>query len=122
MKPKRTQRTPRSFIKKVKERKECRVLVLRMQKNAKNATFFYKERKRTQERCILLKRMFAQWSAQEYFIKKPVNCKVPRNFVKFIKIICWPRKYPGLSLSAVNSKELAGLYFFLACLCCMYGT
>ena len=37
---------PCSFIKNVKERKE--------RKN------FYKERKRTQERCVLLKRMFAQ--------------------------------------------------------------
>ena len=31
-----------------------------MEKNAKNATFFYKEWKRTQERCVLLKRTDAQ--------------------------------------------------------------
>ena len=31
-----------------------------MEKNAKNETFSYKELKRTQESCILLKRMFAQ--------------------------------------------------------------
>ena len=39
-----------------KECKERCVLLKRMQKNIKNATFFYKERKRTKERRILFKR------------------------------------------------------------------
>ena len=44
---KRMQRTPRSFIKKGKERKEQSVLLYRTQKKAKNVPFFYKELKRT---------------------------------------------------------------------------
>ena len=46
----------RSFIKNGKERKERNVLLQRKEKNAKNATFFCKERKRTLERFILLQK------------------------------------------------------------------
>ena len=42
---KRAQRTFRSFLKNGKERKERSVLLKRMEKKAKNAAFFYKERK-----------------------------------------------------------------------------
>ena len=55
-----TQRTQRSFIKKVKERKECSVL---FKKNARMFRSFEKnakERIRTRERCVLLKRTDAQ--------------------------------------------------------------
>ena len=54
------QKTFHSFIKNGKEHKERRVLLYRTEKNAKNAAFFYKERKGMQERCVLLKRMDAQ--------------------------------------------------------------
>ena len=50
----------RSFIKNVKECKECSVLFIKNGKERENVAFFWKERKRKQERCILLKRMFAQ--------------------------------------------------------------
>ena len=50
-------RTFRSFKKNGKERKECSVLFKRSEKNAKNRTFFLKERKRTQrsdaQPCVL---------------------------------------------------------------------
>ena len=49
-----------SFIKNVKESKECRVLFIKNAKERENVAFFWKERKRMQERCVLLKRMFAQ--------------------------------------------------------------
>ena len=47
-------------IKNGKEWKKCSVLLWRTGKNAKNASFFSKERIRTQERCVLLKRTSAQ--------------------------------------------------------------
>ena len=46
---------PRSFIKNVKERKERSVLFIKNAKERENIAFFSKERKRTQERCVLLK-------------------------------------------------------------------
>ena len=51
------QRTPRSIIKNVKE---CSVLLIKNGKERENVAFFWKEHKRTQERCVLLKRLFAQ--------------------------------------------------------------
>ena len=45
---KRTQISFRSFIKNIKERKDCSVLLKRTEKNAKLVPFFYKELKRTQ--------------------------------------------------------------------------
>ena len=47
MKPKNLQR---SFIKNGKERNKCSLLLKRMEKNAKNVSFFYKEQKRTQKK------------------------------------------------------------------------
>ena len=44
----RPKRMCHSFLKNGKERKECNVLLQRTEMNAKNAMFFYKERKRTQ--------------------------------------------------------------------------
>ena len=49
----RPKRTFRSFLKNGKERN---VLLQRTEKNAKNAAFFCKERKRTQEHFVLLQR------------------------------------------------------------------
>ena len=54
------QRTTRSFTKNVKERKECFVLFIKNTKERENVSFFRKERKRIQERCVLLKRTYAQ--------------------------------------------------------------
>ena len=54
------QRTPHSFIKNGKERKERSVLFIQNAKECENVAFFWKERKRMQERCVLLKRKFAQ--------------------------------------------------------------
>ena len=59
---KRMQRTQRSFIKNVKERKECNVLLKRMQKNIRECAFFYKKRKRMQR-------------TQRSFIKNIKECK-----------------------------------------------
>ena len=50
----------RSFIKNVKERKERSVHFKKNAKERENVAFFWKEHIRTQERWILLKRMFAQ--------------------------------------------------------------
>ena len=44
------------FIKNVKERKECSVLSIKNAKERENVAFFWKERKRMQECCVLLKR------------------------------------------------------------------
>ena len=46
----------RSFLKDGKECKKCNVLLQRTEKNAKIATFFCKEHKRTQERVVLLQK------------------------------------------------------------------
>ena len=54
------QRTQRSFIKNVKERKEHSVLFIKNAKELENIALFWKERKRMQERCVLLKSLHAQ--------------------------------------------------------------
>ena len=54
------QRTHISFINNVKEREERSILFIKNAKERDNVAFFRKERKRTQERCILLKITHAQ--------------------------------------------------------------
>ena len=54
------QRTPRSFIKHVKERKKHSVLFIKNVKERENVSFFWKEGKRMQVCCVVLKRTFAQ--------------------------------------------------------------
>ena len=49
----------RSFIKNVKECTERSILFIKNAKERKNIAFFRKERKRTQEHCVLLKRTHA---------------------------------------------------------------
>ena len=48
------------FIKNINERKECSVLSIKNAKEHENIAFLWKERKRMQECCVLLKRTFAQ--------------------------------------------------------------
>ena len=54
----RPKRMFRSFLKKGEERIECNVLLQRTEKNAKKATSFCKERKRTRERFVLLQYIY----------------------------------------------------------------
>ena len=54
------QRTQHSFIKNVKERRKRFILFIKNAKELENVSLFWKELKRTQEHCVLLKRMYAQ--------------------------------------------------------------
>ena len=67
------QRMQGSFIKNVKERKESSILFIKNAKERENVAFFWKERKRMQEHCILLKRTHAQlcvlyWICSSLFV------------------------------------------------------
>ena len=78
-----------------KECKDHSVLLKRTGKNAKNVPFFYKERARVQERCVLLKRTVAQpcikMPGQKIgkVFQKDVFIKMPRQKIRkvFLKDI-----------------------------------
>ena len=90
---------PHSLIKNVKERKE--------------PAFFYKESKRTQERCVLLKRTYAQpWKNPACRIDKPKP-----NFNLILSFVTFNQKmksrtliyFTRLKLHVVKAKVIAEL-------------
>ena len=75
----------------MKECKDRSVLLYRMWKNAKNVPFFYKERERTQERCVLLKS--AKWKGQEYNYESTCCMRTKNTITQYVTTLWKGREH-----------------------------
>ena len=110
------QRTQHSFIKNVKEHKECSVLFIKNAKEHENVAFFWKEHKRTKERCILLKRMHAQTCWYRYpllvlllskiFVQEKFKLKLLFFEVRICNTIALSPLCPSYTHSALRSDNV----------------